>query len=272
MSGKEKGYSFSKQVTVSGDAAVIGSSNTDFAVTLSESLQKIWRVSIESVSFPNNAYNVNATGGGTNNTFAISVGAMVHTFEVNGGFYTTSSLSSAVQTAIQAFFTSEGDGQTITLAQDTVSQKVSVTYTEGTSGESTILIERDDNKFGIWDLLGFDIISPITITTAVATIADNLPALGGLKMAYLTSNNLAPGNSFDVKGLQKNILVAIPITVPFGVSNVWECKVDELCAITYKTARDLQTVDFALRDKYGNLIDLHGGNMFINLRVWFQRF
>jgi hypothetical protein len=275
MSGKEKGYSYSKQVVLSGDSAQFGISNTDFTIALGENLQKISRVSLVSVSFPNNSYNINATGGGTNNTYQYTTPTgLTHTATVPAGFYTTTSLMAAIQTAMQAQFVTDGGGQTITFAQNVLTQNVEATYDQGVTGVPTLLLERvPGTTVSVWDMLGFDLSEgPFTLTSGTTVAATNLPALGGLKMAYLYSNTLCPGNTFDVKGTQKNILAAIPITSQFGVSNVWECHVDELCSLVFKTTRDLQQIDFSLRDKNGNLLDLHGGNMFINLRVWFQRY
>jgi len=270
MSGKETGYTFSKLVTVSGDNGSVGSvSKTNFVINLGTNMQKITRVSICSVTFPNNAYNVNDSGGGENNSFSIDLNGTVSEFEVKGGFYTTTTLMAAVQSAIQTYLTSLGNGQTFTLTQDSITQLVTATYGAGTSGIPSIILEDPVDDGGIWALLGFTSL-PLTVTTTAT--APSLPSLGGLKEAILQSNALAQGNMFDKNGEQKNALLAIPITAAFGVSNVFECKVDALCEISYLSPRTLQAVDFYLTDKAGNIINLHGGNLVINLKVWFNRF
>lgn len=282
MSGRETGYTYAKLVTVSGDNGVPGSnSKTDFKINLGPNMQRIARISILSVSFPNNAYNVNGSGGGANNGFAIDSGGTVAEFEIDPGFYTTTTLMSAVENAVNAYLTGLGDGQSIALAQDTINQLVTITYTAGTGPASIDILDSESNS-GIWELLGFTTL-PLTVTTTQT--APDLPSLGGLKEVFLQSNELAPGNMFtsSVQSDQatgqaqsvpvtKNTLIAIPITAVFGVSNVWECKQDVLCEISYLTERSAQQVDFYLTDKGGNVVDLHGGNLVINLKVWFNRY
>jgi hypothetical protein len=270
MSGKETGYRFSKLVTVSGDKG-IGPSKTNFVINLGMSVQCIKRVSIASVSFPNNAYNVNGTGGGANNTFSITANSITTLYTVPPGFYTTATLITAVQTAVQAYLTGLGNGQTFTLTQDSISQIVSATYNQGTSGVTFMTIQDAAGNSGVWELLGFIGSAAINLPSGTAVAATNLPSLGGLKEVYLQSAALAMGNMFDGTG-QKNVLLTIPITAPFGISNVFECKVDNLCEITYMGPRTLQQVDFQLTDKNGNIVDLHGGNLNINLKFWFDRY
>lgn len=276
MSGKELGYTYDVLVTVSGDKGLLGSpSKTNFRVNLGSTLQKIARVSIASVTFPNNAYNVNETGGGANNGFAITSGLNTYQFALDGGFYTTTTLMAAIQTAINDEFTTLGDGQTIAISQDALSQKVEIKYAAG-AGPATITILDSLLNSGAWELLGFTAL-PAVIGSLVA-IAPDLPSLGGLKEVYLQSNTMAPGKLItntdegSQTWKQQNTLVTIPITAPFGVSNVFECKVDALCQITYISPRMIQECDFYLTDKAGNVVDLHGGNLVINLKLWFNRY
>jgi hypothetical protein len=176
---------------------------------------------------------------------------------------------SNVETAVNDWFTTLGDGQGIALTQDPTSQKVAITYTAGTGPASITITDATDSSSGVWELLGFTVM-PSSVTTSL--VAPDLPSLAGLKEVYLQSNELAPGNMYDVGGLQRNTLICIPITAPFGVSNVFECKVDALCEITYMSPRSAQRCDFYLTDKAGNIINLHGGNLVINLKVWFNRY
>ncbi len=272
MSGRETGYTYSKLVTIRGDARTSGDSNTDFRYNLGNTMQRISRVSIPSVVFRNNSYNVNGTGGGANNTFAVNLGLLNHLeFEIDPGWYSTATLMLAVQEAIQTQLDLLGDGQSVVITQDPLTNLVVVQYTAGT-GSAIMTLAQVNFKSGIWELLGF--VTPVEVSsTATATY---FPSLGGLAEVYLHSNELAPGNMID-KDLSgnpvlKNTLIAIPVTAPFGFLNTFECKVDSLCEITYMTPRMLQEVDFSLRDKNGNVIDLHGGNLIINLKVWFNRY
>jgi len=50
--------------------------------------------------------------------------------------------------------------------------------------------------------------------------------------------------------------------------NVFECKVDALCMIEYQTKRNLSVLDFQLVDDKGNIIELNGTTVKIELRMW----
>lgn len=270
--GRELGFEYSSLVVASGSDGLPGSnSQTDFRINLGPTFQKISRVSVLSITFPNQGYNINASGGGANNEFAINVNSVTSEYTVEPGFYTTTSLSAAVAAAIQAYLTGLGNGQTFTLAQDTINQKVSATYGAGVSGVNNLYLEEPaDGTTSVWDYLGF--VPEVKLSTGVAKVATNLPNLGGLKEVIIQSNVIAPGNLIDVGGMQVNGLVCIPINVPFGVSQVFECKVDNFCEISYNPPRQMQEVDFKLADKRGNSINLNGGNLTINLKVWFNKF
>src|SRR5690348_8910876 len=118
MSGKELGYTFSKLVTIRGDERTSGPSTTDFTYNLGNNVQRITRVSIPAVTFRNNAYNVNGSGGGRNNTFRVESGTDVLDFEITEGWYTTSTLMLAVQNAINTEFATLGNGQSVAITQD----------------------------------------------------------------------------------------------------------------------------------------------------------
>lgn len=270
--GRELGFEYSSLVVASGSDGLPGSSSlTDFRINLGPTLQKISRVSVASITFPNQGYNINDSGGGANNEFSINVNSVTSEYAVTAGFYTTTSLSVAVAAAVQAYLTSLGNAQTFTLAQDTITQKVSATYGAGASGVNTLYLEEPaGDTTSVWDFLGFE--PEVKLTSGVASAAKNLPNLGGLKEVIVQSNIISPGNLIDVGGKQVNGLVCIPINVPFGVSQVFECKVDNLCEISYNPPRQMQEVDFTLTDKRGNVINLNGGNLTINLKVWFNKF
>jgi hypothetical protein len=272
--GGEVGYRLARLATASGDYDIYPNaplaSKTNFTMDLGLNVQQITRVSFLNVAFRNNGYNINSTGGGANNTFAINYKGAVTEFEIKAGFYTTATLMSAMQAAIQAELDDIGNFDTFTLAQDSTTQIVSATFYNGLS-DGTFSIQDASGSSGSWEMLGFVVDPPLDYTYPPSTqtkYATYLPSLGGLTQVYLRSNALAPGLFFDVSGQTKNICMTVPVTVPFGVENVWECKVDKLCEITYPSPRNLQKIDFALVDKEGNLIDLHGSNLVVNFKLW----
>lgn len=272
MSGSDKGYSHSKLVRInSAQAANSSTSLTDWIAELGTTCQQVGRVSFQSVVFNNNGYNINGqTSSDPNNEFWFQLqpsGSVYQRF-IAEGFYDTSQLMTAVAAQVATL----GLGQSITLTQDPISYKISLTYNPGTSGQTsfTIIANPPGRPRGsVWTSLGFAFNS--VALSGVPIAATNLPALTGLRQVYLTSSNLSPSNQIDEKGDFQNVSVAIPVTAPFGAVNVWECKVDSLCQITYKTSRNIQRIDFQLRDEDGSVIDLHGSSVKVELRVWFNK-
>lgn len=277
MSGKETGYTYAKLVTVRGDGRSSGNSNTDFKYSLGNTMQRVSRISIPSVQFRNNAYNVNGSGGGANNTYGWAAGFAPVYGTITPGQYSTSTLMAALQSQINTVLTGYGLGQSIALAQDSLTNLVTLTYTIG-SGSSFTLLDIANGDTGIWELLGFSGLGSEAnpdvppVRTSSTLTATNFPSLGGLTEVYLQSNAIAPGNMIEKDGIQRNTLLAIPVTAAFGFLNTFECKVDSLCEISYLSPRMLQEVDFYLTDKHGNIVDLHGANLTINLKVWFNRY
>src|SRR6185503_17226086 len=154
--GVETGYKLARLATASGDydssPSAPGASKTNFTMDLGTNVQQITRVSFLSVGFRNNSYNVNDSGGGVNNTFSINLRGVTTDFEIKAGFYTTSTLMAAVQAAIQAEMDDTGDGDTIALAQDAITQIVSATWTNGL-GSGTLILQDAGTDAGIWELL-----------------------------------------------------------------------------------------------------------------------
>lgn len=272
MSGGEKGYVFSKLVRINSATALDSSKSlTDWVADLGTTCQQVNRVSFQSVVFNNNGYNINGSGStDPNYRLDFRVGNAVSgnfSAALDGGFYDITQAMTAAASKINALIGPFG-GQSVTFTQDPISYKVSLSYNAGTSGNISFLIQ-DELGGSAWANLGFSL-GQLALTGA-PLVATNLPSLTGLRQVYLTSSSLAPGNQIDEKGSYQNVCVNIPVTAAFGAVNVWECKVDSLCQITYKTARNLQRVDFQLRDEDGSIIDLHGGSVKVELRVWFNK-
>lgn len=273
-SGDEKGYIYSKLVRINSGSAftkdIGGYSDTNFIINLGQSVQNIWRVSILNVIFTNSAYNIRQKSTASPNaTFSWSTansGGTV-TITVPEGFYNNSQLISAVVTAVNTVLTSFGQGQSISITQNSISQTNILTYFAGTSGApSFTLLPNQNGSDSTWLNLGFTVISNNVATGTL--IAPNVPNLVGLRQVFLQSAALAPGNQIDEKGIWQNVLINIPVTAPFGSVNVFECKVDALCMIEYQTKRNLSVLDFQLVDDKGNIIELNGTTVKIELRMW----
>jgi hypothetical protein len=91
-SGKDLKLNYSRLLLVSGDRAFNTSdpaySRSNFTINLGINVQGVSRVSFISVTFPNNAYNVN-TGQEQNNTFSDQVNGSEDDYIATPGIYTT---------------------------------------------------------------------------------------------------------------------------------------------------------------------------------------
>jgi hypothetical protein len=251
MSGRDLGYVESRLIRISSTAAT-GLSSTNFTVQLNSLLKNVKRVSLKTVSFLNNFYNVYAN----NNTYTFSVNSTPYTGQIPPGWYTSDTLIAALVAVVNTY-TASG----FTLSQDPISAKVSA----GIGGTDTISITPG----GPFQLLGFT--QAITIAASTSpVIAAALPSLQGLTTAFLRSTILAGGFSYDENGEIGTIFTPIPIKAPFGALNIMECRVDSLCEITFKSPKDLTNIDFQLTDNDNNILDLQGANLRIDLRIYYD--
>lgn len=283
MSGKEKGFTYAQLLRVNSANAASnsvgdGRSLTDWVVDLGSTCQQVKRVSFLSCVFTNSAYNIISKGTDTNNTFTFSIdrtGApdvVQQSLQITEGFYDIDSLMAAVETKIQSFFTAEGLGETLTLTQDSLTNRVSATYGKGIMITSSFSMNPNtDGSKSLWSMMGFFPNLNEVVLYNVPLVADYVPSLAGLRQVYLVSDVLASGYQIDEKGKFQNVAINIPVTAPFGGVNVWECKQDSLCEITYPTPRNLQRVDFKLTDEDGSVVNLNGSSVKVELKVWFNK-
>jgi hypothetical protein len=281
MSGSEKGFTYAKLLRVNSANAASntvseGKSYTDWEIDLGSTCQQVKRVSFLSCVFTNTAYNI-IGGSDSNNILTFSVtrvgGPPIfrQTITVPPGFYDVTDLMTYIEDAIQAILTADGFGETFTLTQNAISYKVSGTYDKGTLTNSTFYLDFNSNfAKSTWAMLGFTS-DRSSFIIGLPAIGTSLPSLVGLRQVYLVSNVLSPGYQIDEKGKFQNVAINIPVTAPFGSVNVWDCKQDSLCEITYPTPRNLQRVDFKLTDEDGSIIDLNGTSVKIELKVWFNK-
>lgn len=273
LSGSQKGYPFSKLVSVSSSNAVSGSTS-DFIYTAGTTLQQINRVSIASVSFYNNIYNIYNDTRGSNNSYTYAYGAVpvTYTYTVPPGFYNVGTLLNLLNTNLT---TNLGGANIVTWTLDSVTNRVNLIMTTPTAATFQ-LNPTPTSPTGLLTALGGGPFLQSTVFDLTASpqsiLGDTFPLLSGPTQVYLRSSTLSPANSIEAGGLFANTLLAIPITAPYLALNVFECKVDNLCEISYKLPRNLSSIDIQLTDRYGNILDLHGGTLNIELRVWYNVF
>ena len=283
MSGKDLGYSFARLVRISGEDAVPAekgnNDKTNFVVDFGSNLQQVKRVSIVNVSFLNNAFNFVAAPPSLANvffTFELDDGSTVNstTYTLQEGFYDMDTLLTDLNAAAVDFKTTYANAPTVVFSTPSEGGFIIATIGVTTAGYTLTILDSDANGLpsskGPISSIGFTTGSIVTSGAANVRRAPDLPSLQGLTEAYVVSQALAPGNCFDEKNQASAILVTVPITAPFGVLNVMECKQDILCEISYVSPKNIQRADFSLRDRFGNLINLHGANLKLTLKVFFN--
>jgi len=266
MSGRELGFTWSRLIKLGADKSLQpDSKNASYTVNMGQNLQNIQKVSVANVLFRNNFYNILGSGDDQNNyatVIRLNTAPAETKITVPEGWYNIVTLMAAVQSAINAYLASSPavSPDTVAITQNPTNFLVTMTITNGG--------DAGPHGFAMYgplaDIMGFP--GGFQVTTSVT--GSLLPSLGGLTEVYLVSRSLAPGNSMDEDGDQSNVLLAIPITVPFGFMQVFECKQEVLCNINYLKSRNLQEIDFALCDRDLHPLNLRGSNLKIDLKVW----
>lgn len=266
--GGNKGANFSKLVSVSSSRRIQGTTS-DFIFNAGQNLQNVQRVSIPTVSFFNNIYNITNDSTGVNNSYTYSyLGNPPHTFTLTPGFYSLSQILALMNADISNTY-----GPTNVWTYDPITNLVSFNVI---GGSLFVLNSGTNPSLGLMTSLGggpfvainqsYGGVSTIQIT------GTTFPLLSSPTQVYLRSSTLAPSNSVEDQGRFTNTLLALAVNAPYLNLNLFECKVDSLCEILYSRPRDINNIDIKLTDRDGNVIDLHGGTLNVELRVWFNSY
>lgn len=260
--GYSKGTLSSKLVRISSSERLSGTT-TNFTFDFGQNLQQVKKLSIETVNFFNNFYNIDQN----NNQYSATTNVDSKSFTIPAGRYTVGSLLDVIGTQISGM-TSSPD---FSWDQDPITNLVSLTLTPGVV-TSLSLIPVDATTFPFF-YLGFDATTTLTMVSPNLTVtATDFPKMYGPSMVFIKSSFLAPANAFDQKGQISDILVGVPVTAPYTALNSWRCLEDTLCEIDYGRPRQLNQVDIVLQDREGNILDLHGGSLTLGCRIWFNHF
>lgn len=287
--GSNKGAQFTKLLRINSSNRVNPTTTTDtnFDIDLGPNLQLAKQISILAVEFPNNFYNVFFTTTKFNNYIKVTIndatppGTHDYLISVPPGFYSVYTLYAAVSAAVSA---ATAAATTVAFSFNATTNLVTATWTPAvgttsivTSNFSAVNVatvgsgRQDYNTFG---LLGFiNQTWTAASSTPWSSTATLFPSLGSTEKVYITSSALSPMNSFDEKGQTANVLVGIQNTAPFGGISTFECQQDILCEVNYgKNPRALNRIDIQLVDHDGDILDLHGGQLNLDLRVWLNMF
>lgn len=267
-SGGTKGYRSSRLLRINSKNKLYGT-DTNFVVDIGNCLQLVNTISFVSCTFPNNFYNVIGAGPRQNNVSNILIdtgsGTTSTSITITPGWYTVSTLTDAMTTAFAALTPSV----TTVFNYDPITNRVGKTLT---NIGYTVTATKPSGQFSwLFELLG-SVNAQVIINSTQIRYGENAPQMGGEEIVYIQSSTLAPGNAMDEKGLQFDIALPVVVNAPFGSLNVFECKQDHLCEIIYVKPRNLSNIDIRLVDHEGNLLDLHGGTLNIEMRVWFNTY
>lgn len=265
--GAQKGLVFSKLVSVSSSSSDPTQSTTNFTFNAGSTLQQILKVSINNVTFYNNIYNIYNDSRGQNNTYTYSFNSVPFQYTLPPGFYSIAQIINLLNADLVI-----NTGTTASWSFNTTTNKVALTIL----GPNSFQLNPGNNPpLGLMTTMGG---LPFTASTIygggfpITLTGTTFPLLGGPTIVYLRSSALAPSNSIERAGTFANTLLSFPITAAPLALNVFECKVDSLCEISYSLPRNLNQIDITLTDRDGNILDLHGGTLNIELRVWYNVF
>lgn len=293
--GTFKGTENTRLFRVSADKRVAGlglDRSTNFVVDVGQTIQRVERMSITSISFLNTFYNL--IGYDTSysyiaeNVIYANLGASVITLTIPAGYYSVGTLMSQISAQLNPLLQAIEATDTMAFTFDPITNKVTGTFTSAganpylafllptgaqlaTAGfaSSMIVTSNPFTKLGfVFNPIG----SVLLFSSAVAQTATNLPSLAGLTKCYIRSQKLAASNSVDEKGSISSIMLPVVVSAPFGGLNVFECRVDHLCEIIFSKPVDFNQLDIQLVDRNGNEVNLNGANLQIEFKLWFNNF
>lgn len=229
------------------------SSRSKYDITFQTSdrdLANVRQIELKSAIIPNTYYNVNSN----NNTWLFNNTLNgTSTFTIPVGQYTTSTLITELQSQVPG----------LTVTQSTLTEKLSFNI----AGTYDFTSLADGNLMA--PLLG---IENTQNGLAGTTVADNMPDLTGLRHVYLFSNTLTDDVMHRAGKVRQNVFATIPITVPFGNSQVHEEAggSDTHDDHRYIRTRDISNIDMKLLDSDDNVIDLNGLEWEVILKVRYE--
>ena len=229
---------------------------TKFTVDLGvgSELHRVRRIVLKSCHFINRQYNVR----NQHNTLRWTHGAIDYEVVVSSGFYNTTQLSSELKTLMDAAML--GAGVTVTITQDTITGKLTFTWSNLSGYIWTI-----ENGSNLSPELGFITERP----DALEYTADRQPELNGLTHCYLRSNILSAGNMIKSDEELNNTFGDIPVDVNYGQAVNYRPYDDELESKNFQTRTDIREIDIFLEDDDGSPVDLNGGELETVWKVYF---
>lgn len=215
-------------------------SSSNFIVKLDEKIpESTWR--LKSVMMVNSCYNLNSN----NNVIYFNENATDKTATVTAGFYDTSSLPTAVKSALD---TASGGFATFTVTYSSTTGKLTIASTQNFS-----LLYGTNSTAGSRFILGYD---AEDTTAGTSAVADNVLDLSYPKGINITIDD---NHQFKVAGKGQMGSFYLPITTNALDVEVFQKSEDDNSTLIHFT-RNLKFVKVVLSDSDGNLVDLNGTN------------
>ena len=214
-------------------------------------LHQIKRITLKSAVIPNTQYNVNKH----NNILLLPNSLSATTeFEIKEGQYKLSEFITALTTSIN----SEITPNTISITQDTLTQKLKLTLSSGTMD-----ILKKQNKMAY--VLG------IHADTLGVTTYDciNIPNLSGLNHIYISSQMLSNHTQMITHDKNKqNVFADLTVKVCFGQIQYTDEDTNSLDYVVFHGHKNISQIDIKLLDEYNNELDLNGSDWTLIFRVY----
>jgi hypothetical protein len=313
--GSNKGFGYSRLLRIAGDNRTPGGGkdrSTNFVVNTGQNIQRVSKISVSSVTFPNNFDNVQAFNPDysvyTEAEFTLRVASTgtQQSSTVPGGRYTDVQLAYLVQAKLKTMYDNltasliPAGNSTFQFTRDPNNFRWTISFYDANRGDTVyfadasvptvqqslgqmgaIQISSPFEKLGFapWPLASITSLlnNSITTTGGGSTNVGNLkapylPKLLGLTKIYVRSARLGPGNCYDEEGKVSNCIIPVVVNSAYGQLNFFETKVDNLTEITYPRPIEFNNIDIQLTDRNGNEVNLYGGNVQIEFRIWFSQF
>jgi hypothetical protein len=252
-----------------------------YTFTLPQRLTNIKSLKVNSAEIPMSYYNISKYIG--NNVFFIKPtgNATAQTISVPDGYYTPSTLI----TAIDSYFTT--NNTSITISLNTFNNKITITNNRT---DLDVIIEFPVKDDGSFDKNNFK--SKLGWILGFRKTKYTIPKLGGTivgesvinidwKYLYLALDEFSNGNQNSFASqlssslVNKNILSKIVLNrQAYGVGTILPATIPMGFLIsdkrTYNGAVDIQKLSVQLLDEYGNIVNLNGVNFSVGIELEYE--
>lgn len=228
-------------------------STSDFTYSLGASLE-VDSITIKNISIPHVQYNIESY----NNTLVVNDGVTSNTLTIPIGQYDINQLMNEISSQLTTLY-----GTAVLLTLDPISKKIVITTTQ------SFRISRVEASSPLSKYIGIPY--GTSYYPLLATAGFTLPEIAQLQGPnnyLLASNVLSQGlGSILTDGKSVPIIMPIPIDVEYGQIQQYESNDYELNTKRYSRLQNIQNIDIRIYDDDLNIVDLHGQDIEIVIKV-----